>query len=220
LDELYNRWKCELKSCKNHSNYCYVDSTDFDKHLPLDATDLSRWNKAIEKDNASLDRPSDRLRGYLVRKHTPKNTQSINNNSTSTTQGGSGVHQHFSFGGPFPGMPMPMPGYLTPSGMWPNSPSQQSPNDIRSSSPVYSDPDPHGEMDRFIQFIISNPQRDGELTEELKKKLLEAGEALKADDLNVRDLKRLSYDDLKKMGINKGIAMKIHRYIKRFQREG
>jgi hypothetical protein len=63
--EIYKHWKCDTTSCTNYGYHCFIDKAD-GKHYKLDATNVTRWGKAIKAGNASIDRPTNALRGYLM----------------------------------------------------------------------------------------------------------------------------------------------------------
>ena len=64
------------------------------KHYKLDATNVSRWSKAIKAGNATIDRPTDALRGYLMRRDSPQKRSTNMNQNSMSAQGT--VQNHFN----------------------------------------------------------------------------------------------------------------------------
>jgi hypothetical protein len=187
LDEIYKRWKCDSKSCKNYGHYCWIDITD-DKHYTFDAGDASRWAKSIP-DYATVERPSDRLRTQLIRKANTKHDSSIKN----TTSSHGNIHNHMHFNVPSPTQYFDRRFYGSYS-------PQNTPHDRRisrrmpSTSPPRSDPDGHAELDRYFNWLINKYPAD-------KEKFLLAKDKLHEHDLDLKTIRKLENTTLEKWGM-------------------
>jgi hypothetical protein len=206
LDEIYKRWKCDLKSCKNYGHYCWVDDAD-SKHYTFDSGDASRWAKSIP-DHASIDRPSDRLRTHLMRKDAGKRRDS---NTQTTTSSHGNIHNHFNFSLP---STTPYPDRRFPAGCSPQDTpiGRRYSRHMPSTSPPLSDPDGHAEIDRYFDWLINKYPAD-------KAKLIHAKETLHERDLDLKSLRKMDNGTLENWSITWGIADKIRREIKTFQKE-
>jgi len=58
-------------SCNDYNKLCWVDPAD-NKHYGFDTKDTARWVKAINAEFATVEHPSENLRGHLVRKNGDK----------------------------------------------------------------------------------------------------------------------------------------------------
>lgn len=201
LDEIYKRWKCELKSCTNFQRYCWVDIAD-EKHYPLTSTDASRWAKAIP-DFATVEQPSERLRSMLFRKAAGNRPRDSNVQTTTSSHGN--IHMHFNMASPSQYFGQRFGSIYSPQ----NTPSRHR---LPSTSPARSDPDGHAELDRYFNWLIRKYPGD-------KEKLLSAKDKLHERDLDLKSIRKLPNSTLEGWGITWGIADKIKREIKDFQDE-
>lgn len=202
LEEIYKRWKCDLKSCKNYGHYCWIDNAD-DKHYAFDSSDASRWTKAIPE-HASIDRPSDNLRAHLVRKDGKRRNVNVQN----TTSSHGNIHNHFNLALPS-GTPYYDRRYFV--GYTPEATPRRRRFRHLSSSPR-SNPDGHAEVDRYFNWLIDKYPVDNE-------KLLYAKSKIQEQDLDLKSVKLLNDKTFKEWLVTDGIADKIRRNIKTFQRE-
>jgi hypothetical protein len=206
LDEIYKRWACNLKSCKNYGHHCWVDVAD-DKHYAFDAGDAGRWAKSIP-DFATIERPSERLRTQLIRKANAKQRDS---NIQNTTSSHCNIHNHMHFNMPSPAQYFDRRSHSSYS---PQTTPHRRRNNRRmpSTSPACSDPDGHAELDRYFDWLIKKYPAD-------KEKLLLAKEPLHKRDLDLKAIRKLENTTLESWGMTLGIADKIRREIKIFQEE-
>lgn len=204
MREIYNQWKCTSLACINHDFFCFVDETD-GKHYPLNATDTARWSKAIKRGNASLNRPTERLRLKWIR--SVKIATNIHNTSTPT-QGS--IHNNFNINlsdllSTGQRLYRPQNILQTPN----QSPKRHS---ILNSSSVLSNDDAGTEFDRYFEYLSHKFKQDVE-------KLAEAKAVLAEQDLDLRGIYETDASILVQYGMTYGLALKIKRYIKDFQLE-
>jgi hypothetical protein len=180
--EIYKEWKCTAASRINSTFYCFVDESD-GKHYKLDATDVSQWAKAInlKAGNATLKRPSERLRAKLMRRTRLSKQQPNTPNTSSTSQGGNQTNVTITLPD-FIGMSGRR---LFNAGSSPPGPTPTHPRQViqvRNSSPILSDDEPDTELDRYFTYLSQKYKRDAE-------KFNRAKVALANEDLDLRGIK-------------------------------
>jgi hypothetical protein len=194
-----------LPSCANYNYHCFVDKAD-GKHYKLDATNVARWTKGIKAGNATIDRPTDALRGYLMRRDNPRKQPSNINQNSTPVQGN--IQNHFN---------ITLPDTHSPSSRFVNvssSPASMIPQKMQSaiheSSPILSDNEPDTEIERYFKYLISKFQKS-------KDKLKTAQTILENDDMDLKGIHKTDLRYFTDKGITYGLAMKIQRCIKEFQ---
>ena len=186
--------------------YCFVDSAD-GKHYKLDATDVGRWSKAINAGNTTLDRPTDRMRAYFVRRDsaTTKKAKVINESSASMH---AGVQNTFNLS--FPNFNDNGRRMLGISSSPITSISQKRQLSIQESSPIISDDDHDTELDRYFIFLVDKFTKHADKLNEAKRIL----ESKDTDDL--KSIRETPQAEMEGWGLTPGIVRKIKRYTKDF----
>ena len=213
LNEIFRRWKCQVKACMNYDHHCWIDIAD-NKHYSFDSGDASRWAKTIPE-FASLERPSDRLRAQLIQKAASKvkGHDSVAQAQTPSSRHGSTIN-NFSFAMPTPMQYMDHLNGSFNSSSTPSAGYKHYHHDRRhpSTSPARSDADWRAETERYFEFLIKKFPGD-------KDKFLAAKLMLLANDVDLKAYKELDRDTLESWDISWGIAKKICRDVKIFQME-
>lgn len=206
LDEIYKRWKCESKSCKNYQKHCWVDPAD-DKHYSFDTQHARRWAKAIPG-WATVEHPSENLRGQLVRKEHDLNKRDTATQNSTSSHGN--TNNYFNFTMPtMPGLTPNVSGRSSTAYSPRQTPQRRRSRRHPSTSPIASNPDGHRQVDSYFEWLIEKYPAD-------KQKLLNAKDQLHERDLDLRTLQFLSHEQLEAWTITWGIADKIKREIKEF----
>lgn len=162
--EVYKYWKCTSKTCSNHSFHCFVDKAD-GKHYHLNANDIARCAKAINSQKATLDRPSDRLRGVLMRREA-RSTSSTNITNASTPMQGN-VLNHFNFNAS--DLFAIMRHIQNPGSNSPSSISAKKQSAIPNSSPIESDDDYKSEVTQYFEFLMKKYKKHDDTIQQFKK---------------------------------------------------
>ena len=203
LNDLFERWKCRSKACKNYDLHCWVDVAE-NKHYPFDSGDASRWVKSIPE-HASLERPSDRLRAQLVCKAASKGRNS-SVHSTGSTNGGTVNHFNIT-------LPTPIGRYMDRyAATMQSPPGRRHSAHMPSSSPARSEADWRSETERYFEYLVNKFPGD-------KEKLLAAKQILLSNDVDLKSYKDIEPETFEKWDITWGIAKKICRDVKIFQME-
>lgn len=168
--------------------------------------DAARWVKAINSKYATVEHPSENLRGYLVRKRNEKSKPKAQGQSTSSSNGN--IHNNLYFNIPTtPFMSRRPSVFFSPQ----ESPqNRHSTRRIPSTSPARSDPDGRAEVDQYFAWLIKKYPADDERLVSAKDKVHEKG----LDLVTLRKIDNLVLDG---WGIVWGLADKIKREIKAFQ---
>jgi hypothetical protein len=172
----------------------------------LDATDVTRWAKAIKQGNTTLEHPTDCLRLKLIRQHTPKT--SATNANTNTTPSQAAVHNNFNIS-----LPELFTAGRCQYTLGSSPPTVKKPftkGRVHESSPVLSDDEPTTEMDCYFVYLSDKFEMD-------VAKLTEAKTKLSNQDLDLRGIHESDVKILVEYGITYGLALKIKRCIKEFQ---
>jgi hypothetical protein len=158
--------------------------------------------------NASVERPTERLRLKLMRAQNPTNKTTNINNVSTPTQGG--IQTHFSVN--FPD--------FRPTNRWHYDLEAVRQNQFDEkgiilflrSSPVLSEDDTGTEFDRYFEYLANKFKRDAD-------KLNTAKIAIANQDLDLRGIHETDPNALVQYGMTYGLALKIKRYTKDFQLE-
>src|SRR5437773_11294800 len=61
-------WTCNRKGCHNHAKYCFFDSINGGKYLPIDSDNVHNWNTNILSRKTTIEIPSDHVHISMLSK--------------------------------------------------------------------------------------------------------------------------------------------------------
>ena len=220
---MYTRWKCTSKACKNFENgYCYIDGG---KHVEFDFVDANTWERAIKKNKATLEAPSDNLLASMIKKNYRLSAaqmisrkQALSTTPSYHTQN----HTHFYFGDiekiarhgrdqarDIDSTIPPTARHTTPTAVAHYN------QDPLPSSPIVAESDSEEEVRKYFDDLIKKEKALNfkRMLENAKEKMLENG-------IKISQIRRLRDDQLEKMEITEiGIQMTIRAGVHDFKTE-
>jgi hypothetical protein len=198
--------------CRNKATACFVDSTNGERHLPIDASDLQKWNIEIRLGKATIELPPDPVRVNMNQKGNKVHALKNKSNSAASTV----IHNHLHIPTPFRGSHRRASGSHHASKSQLQSETESSPPTplydrpsrmAMRSSPVGSDPDPDNAITEYIQWHIGRTPKHTDLLNDAKVKLL-------AEGVTLQTLRNMKNEDFKGMDIRVGIGMRLHDDVK------
>ena len=84
---ILSRWVYSRKGYKSGSKYYFIDVINNNKHLPIDQSDVTDWNIAIQQGQATVEIPPDKVRTIM----SVKSFQPSERTSSKSIQGTTGI---------------------------------------------------------------------------------------------------------------------------------
>jgi hypothetical protein len=199
--QIYERWKCTSKSCKNFrggtSGYCYVHEG---KHVEFDRVDGNTWDRAILKGNATIEEPPTSLLESMIKKNARFNQPAPRRGAASVQ--GPTYHNYFQFGDLLEKAAR-IRRDITNGGTA-SSPISSPP---RNNSPVRQDiPVTNNEvsLEKFFEDILEKEQDEG-----IQVDLLSARDKMINQRIKVKYIRKLPAHAWAKLELDIGIQMII-----------